>query len=38
LANLLQSTLDRLHDQTRHRAQERKHDPGLPEEQPTEPS
>ena len=38
LANLLQSTLDRLHDQTRHRAEERKHDLGLPEEQPTEPS
>ena len=38
LANLLQSTLDRLHDQTRHRAEERKHDLQLPEEQPTEPS
>lgn len=38
LANLLESTLDRLHDQTRHRAEDHKHDLRLPEEQPTEPS
>ena len=37
LANLLESTLDRLHDQTRHRAEEDKHDLQMPHEQPTEP-
>jgi len=36
LVNLLESTLDRLHDQTRHRAEERKHDLPQAETQPTE--
>ncbi len=36
LANLLESTLERLHDQTRHRAEERKHDLRRAEAQRTE--
>ena len=36
LANLLESTLERLHDQTRHRAEERTYDQPLPEVQATE--
>jgi len=36
LVNLLESTLERLHDQTRHRAEERKHDLPQAETQPTE--
>lgn len=36
LVNLLESTLERLHDQTRHRAEEGKHELRLPEAQPTE--
>lgn len=36
LVHLLESTLERLHDQTRHRAEERKHDLRLPEAQATE--
>jgi len=36
LANLLESTLERLHDQARHRAEERKHELPQAETNPTE--